>query len=206
MQQTYETFNDLAKLHNGETDLCKITKQYQVSQDPILFSFVFCELFPLSVLHSSKYFNLTGEDKASICVEELNKSMMAYDETKGAQIQTLYVRYVETRFRWETQVLHHQVRKGNYNTESLDIVPGEYGTSLNPILKGENDETYRLIDMYETLKSFNLTPNELSYCKLVTKYTTIKDTDIALILGISSAAITYIRRSLSKKLSIAICT
>lgn len=212
MKQTYATFNELAKLHAGETDLCKLAKHYQSSHDPILFSYVFCKLYNLTLSHANKFFNLTDADIASFSVEELNKAMLAFDESKGAQIHTLYMRYFDRRLYAETQMLNHDVRKGNYNTHSFDRVPGEQKDhyefkydQTQIMAEGKEDDSYNLINLNESLKSFNLTHNELSYCQLVTKYTKIKDTDIASILGISSAAITYIRRSLSKKLGPTIC-
>lgn len=202
MQKTYETLHELSKLHSGNTSLESLSLDYQSSRNPEIISYVFCKLFNLSVSNTNRYFTLTDADKASFCLEELDKAMLAFDATKGTKFSTLYVTYLLNRLRVEAYSLTHQLRKGNYDTESLDIEQNDDNFS---IIQGMDEKEYDVIDLHETLESFNLTPNELSYCKIATKYTSLKDTDIATMLGISSAAITYLRRSLSKKLSPSIC-
>lgn len=194
MNQTYKNFLKLSSLYRDQkADLSAVALEYQRTNDPVCYSFVFCRLYAYMITQTDKYFYLTDSDKDSYCMEELKKAMIDFDSTKGAKIQTLFDRYLNNRLRTETEQLSRDKRKVNNNTENYDIAHN----------KSTYDElSFDCIEVIESLKTLPLSDNELKYCQLIVHNANkINDSDIAKLLGVSSAAIHYIKNSLSKKLN-----
>ena len=110
MQETFKSLQTLSNLYEGDNTLSETALKYQQEQSPIHFAHIFCKLYPYLKTQSDKYFYLTEEDKTSFVLEELNKALLAYDPSKGAQVQTLVSIYVNNRLRMETQQLQHHKR------------------------------------------------------------------------------------------------
>lgn len=197
MLNTLKNFQDLSSLYTGEKDLDKAALAYQDTQDPVILAYVFCKSFPLIVNQANKYFYLTDSDKASFAVEELHRAMMDFQLNKGAKVQTFYSRYLNNRLRSETQALDMDKRKSNNVAESYEAVVE---------IKSAYDELgYDNVDFVDLLETaFNLSENELKYCKIVMNNTLdVMDSDVAKVIGVSPAAIHYMKKSLAKKLTLA---
>jgi DNA-binding CsgD family transcriptional regulator len=198
MDKTFKNFQKLSSLYeNQNANLSAVALQYQNNSDPICFSFVFCKLYPYMITQVAKFFYLTSEDKASFCVEELNKAMKDFDFFKANRVQTVFSLYLYNRLRQESSDLSYDKRKAN-------------NTSIGYDESGYTDQTYQdisfeNIEILESLASSNLSDKELKYCSLIIKNSgKIIDTDIASILGITSAGVNYIKNSLTKKIIMAL--
>jgi len=196
MIETYENFKELSNLYTGEdTNLDNLAIEYQQTEDPCLLVHVFCKWFPYTVSQVSKYFYLTEEDKASFVVEELHKAMTDFDVTRGAKIQTLFSRYLNNRLRAETQMMNHHKRRANNSTDSYQ--------AFAEVTQGHKELGYDQVEFLNIIRtSCNLNDNEVKYCEIVTSVdpNNIKDTDIAKLLGVTSAAINYMKKKLAEKL------
>jgi hypothetical protein len=195
MESTYKNLLNLSKLFETQgRDINVVTLQYRKSQDPIQFAYIFCKLYPFMVTQTDKYFYLTDQDKASHCIEELSKAISNFKLQENGSIQTLFGVYLNNRLRAETQQLQYNKRKANNAASDYESLTYAY-----------DDRQFESVDLLETLKSMDLSDNELRYCQLIIRDADkIKDTDIAKLLGISSAAITYIKNRLQKKLQFAV--
>lgn len=195
MNNTYKNFKQLSTLYyNQEADINYVVLDYQMTKDPVCLAFVFCKLYPYMVTVVNRYYYLTDEDKSSFCVEELSKTMKDYSYSKKTKVQTLFSKYLTNRLRSETENLSYDKRKADNVTDNY-----EYKVKTHVYV----EEQYDHIEYLESLRENpSLSVNELMYCELVVSNgNKIKDTDIAKTLGISSAAITYIKESLTKKLN-----
>jgi hypothetical protein len=199
MKNTYRNFGQLSKLYyNQEADINYVVLDYQATNDPVCLAFVFCKLFPYTILQTNKYHHITTEDKASFAVEELSKAMRDYSPlSKKAKIQTLFDRYLHNRLRMETEKVSFHNRRANNGADNYEFVADK-----TIYMESQYDQ----VEFIETLRSMNLSDNALKYCELIvrTSDNKIKDTDIAKMLGISSTAIHYIKESLVSKLDFAI--
>lgn len=193
MLNTLKNFQDLSKLYTGTKNLDQSAIEYQSTNDPVILAYVFVKSFPLIVNQANKYFYLTESDKASYAVEELHRSMIDFEEGKGAKIQTFFSRYLNNRLRAETQALNMDKRKSNNASESYE--------AIMEIASGYFESGYDDVEFTNLLEtSFNLSENELKYCKIVmTNTLDVKDSDIARVMGITPAAVHYMKKSLAKK-------
>lgn len=194
MESTYRNFTKLAKLYvDQNADINEVALEYQSTQDPICFSFIFCKYYPFMKTVAQKYFYFTEQDKASICVEVLNKALHDFNPQR-AKIQTLFGKYLSNRFLTEMKNLTYDKRKGNNNAESLQVCR----ELRNP--SSDFDD----VEVMESLSSMNLSKNELKYCQIiVSANSAFLDSDIARTLGISPSGVNQLKKSLSRKLKLA---
>lgn len=171
---------------------------YQDTEDPRYLMHVFLKYFPFTVTVADKYFGLTEDDKASYAVEELSRAMIHFEPDQGTKIQTLYAKFLSNRYRYETQQLNTQKRKANSEANS-----SQYDEEVFPVILTRTDKAYRDIEFEQSLKKCeSLTENEKRYCNIVMNEPEgISDSDIARDLGVTPAAVYYIKQSLQKKLS-----
>lgn len=198
MQSTLKNLCDLSSLYSGPVDLSKAATEYQKNQDPVILAYVFVTLYPLIRVVSDRYFYLTDSDRASFAVEELDKSMREFRLDGGAQIQTFFCRYFTRRLYAETKMLGHHVRRANRSADSWEEV-------TEGLHQGTDESGYSEVEfMIAVRSSGRLTVNEVRYCEIIldagSGEKVVKDSDIAEILGVSSAAVFYLKKSLEKKL------
>lgn len=211
MMETYQRLKELAALYEGDGNLNEVAMQYKETEDAILLSYAFCKLYPLIRTTCNKYFGLTDEDKSSFALEELHKAMLDYRRSGGAQLQTLFNRYLDRRLRAETQMLNYDKRKSNLYAESFEgtIVEDEKGNKEDTGYSnqlGYEEEGFDKVEILLTLADkAGLTENEFKYCEfIINEVSNVKhivDSEIASRLNISSAAVHYIKKSLQKKLA-----
>ena len=192
MRQTYANLSKLAK--ENPLELLDAIQQYKKDEDPMAFSNIFRELYPLSLSVCSKFWNLTENDMASFCLEELHKAIISYDETKtNAKFQTYFATCFRNRLRHETQKLSCDKRKANVKSDDFaayaEIAQGYYEVGI------ENAE------IYDLLEGSNLSEKEQQYCKIIMDTPgKITDKEISKIIGVSSAAVNYMKKRLRVKL------
>jgi hypothetical protein len=212
MLNTLKNFQELANLYDGQTsDLDDIAYLYLIDEDPIKLAFMFCKLFPLIMNQTGKYFNLTESDKASFAVEELHNAMMDFEKDQGAKIYTFYSRYLNARLRNETVALAQDKRKSDYVSESYEAITQattdasgrkDKVKAMAEINAGMIETGYDNVELMDLLENeMKLSEKELKYCNIVmTNSTGISDSDIARKMGVTPAAINYMKKSLARKL------
>lgn len=198
MSNTLKNFKQLAALYEGTSVTTEeFVLEFQYTEDPIIIAYVFCQSYALIVNQGNKFFGLSEEDKESFAVEELELAMMDYKEGKGASFKTFFMRYFVNRLRAETQATNTQKRKANNVTEEYEEVT---------TVRAYEDQGYDNVEFIDSLEtSFDLTENELKYCHIVMNNPVgVVDTDVAKLMGMTSAGVNWIKKSLKKKLSFAI--
>lgn len=193
MVSTYENLKPLTALYTGTKDFTQAALQYQETQDPAAFAYIFCGYFAFIKSVTDQFYYVTESDKASFALEELHKSLLAFDLSRGFKVQTLFSTYLRKRLVSETGVKHYQKRKANNSADSYERLLEdcvEEGQSLN-----ELDD----INFMMSLTDSNLTDVEVRFCKIVLQEK-VNCADIAKRLNISGSMVSYIKKSLRTKL------
>ena len=196
MNNTFSTLKTLSNLYKGSDDLSQIAEEYQLDKSPIKFAYVACKLEHYLKTQTNKYWGLTEEDKESFMLEEIDRAMLNYTPSKGAKVQTLISIYVNNRLRTETQQLQHDKRSANNTADSYEEI----------IATKENDEVdctqYQDIEIMSLLKSAELTESEMACCRIIMEEPhELKNTEIAAVLGITSAGVGYLKKRIAVKLA-----
>lgn len=210
MYETLKNFKQIAYLTSEELTP-EYVDTYKETQDSIILAKVFVKYFGHFKNITDRYFGLTEEDKASFVVEEIHKSLMNYDMTKGS-IYTLSDRYIVNRLRVETENTNLQKRKANY-AESYEGLIEEGCRDI----EGDHEEQL-VFELVDVIEKSNLTNAEKEYCKVflldrtqeladpekdtvVNGRLKVLNTEIAELINVTPAGVGSIRNSLKKKLT-----
>lgn len=193
---TFSNLKTLANLYIGSDDLSEVAENYQQDKSPAKLAYVVCRLEHYLKTQMNKYWGLTEEDKESFMLEEVDRAMLHYNPDKGAKVQTLISIYVNNRLRTETQQLQYDKRSANNAADSYEGI----------IATKENDEVectqYLDIEMSSLLNSAQLTESEMACCKIIMQEPhALKNTEIADMLGMTSAGVGYLKKRIAVKLA-----
>ena len=193
---TFSNLKTLANLYIGSDDLSEVAENYQQDKSPAKLAYVVCRLEHYLKTQTNKYWGLTEEDKESFMLEEVDRAMLHYNPDKGAKVQTLISIYVNNRLRTETQQLQYDKRSANNAADSYEEI----------IATKENDEVectqYLDIEMSSLLNSAQLTESEMACCKIIMQEPhALKNTEIADMLGMTSAGVGYLKKRIAVKLA-----
>ena len=213
MNATFNSLKELAALYQGPKDMNQVALDYQENpEDAILLSHAYCTNIGYIFTQTDKFFNLDSDSMASFVLEEIHRSMMAYEPGKGASWLTLFGRFLTNRLRAETQALNCDKRKSNNMVESFDgAFEFDEEESSNKDLSGligYEEEAFNEIELLMSLaEKEEITENEYKYCEIILKEvkspTSINDSEIAEKLQVSSAAVHYMKKKLRNKIGYA---
>lgn len=212
MNDTFKNLKSIAEMYEGnKNDLDLIAIEYQKTKDNVLLAVTFCELYQHISLRVNKYFNLTESDKASFALQELETAMLDFRTGKGAKLKTFYTRYLDRRMYAETNMTNHQKRSANNSCGSFESVNEEIvgkGSKKKSFNMKYTEDGFGNYEMMESLeKAKVLTENEIKYCKIIMRESSIvTDSEVARELSVSPSAINQLKKSLAKKfLNLQIC-
>src|SRR5699024_5200068 len=121
----------------------------------------------------------------------IHKSLMDYDETRNAKIQTIMITYIKNRLRSETQQTNMQKRKANNQTASYDNTLG--------IFEGKHSGGLDKVEMNTTIEQMkDMSENENFKIVSSKEYT---DYDKAKVMNIIKEAINQIKKRKNKKIT-----
>ena len=194
MQNTYKTMQTLRTSKFDNMSLEELAGCYNEELNPSILATAFCHTYALSLQVAGKFFGLCSADIASYALESLDQCLQTFDADKYSKFSTYYYTIFKNRLRTETQSLSTQKRKAIFHSDSLTSLV-ENGFDIADEAAG----FMQIIPIVmQTLGTFNLSANELKYCKLVMiGYT---NSDIAKLLGVSTMTISNIRKRLRIKL------
>lgn len=200
---TYKSLLNLSNLllttmgeHLSTKDL---VEAYHSGMQNEVIAYVFCNNYQLFKITANKFFGLSPEDKDSFILEEIYKALEKYEikESGNAKISTVVTTYIYNRLRTETQAL----QKASRATLNLATSFEDLG-DLDRLNEAGDTSSFSYSEMYELVSQLDLTPNERKCCEIIIlNNDTIKNSEIAEILGVSRAGVGHIKKSLRNKLA-----
>ena len=177
----------------------ELVRAYQEGRQTEVIAHVFCTNYQLFRLTANKFFGLSAEDKDSFILEEIAKALENYDlqSEKQAKITTVISTYIYNRLRTETQAL----QKASRATLNLATSFEDLG-DMERLEEAGDESTYSYSEMYELVCQLDLTENERKCCEIIIlNNDTLKNSEIAELLGVSRAGVGHIKKSLKVKLA-----
>ena len=157
------------------------------------------------MLHSigRKFFSFSREDVDSIVWETLNKALSTFKFNQKANFATYVTKLMNNAMRNEYRALKvTRVQRDwfvDVEWESCSAVDEEEG--LNVFSRQGVEEDWSAIDISNSIDSLPLTANQYAYIQcIVQNGHEMKDAEVAKEIGVTSAAISGIKKSLAKKL------
>jgi uncharacterized cysteine cluster protein YcgN (CxxCxxCC family) len=181
MDKTLKLLKPLVDFELLEYSLNDLALMYQLEPDTKTFATCFYKIFKLAITTSQKYWGLTEEDVASICLEKLDFCLRTY--VPGNNLTTYFTTVFCNRLREETQKYNYKKRKCVLQ-------------SINDLINESIYDTYNVLEM---LLPKNLTDKEYRYCMLLSEG--YDNASIAIKLGVSLTTLSNYRKSLKIKLA-----
>ena len=148
----YETLKMMRQIITGkekDTEEKELIKQYKESQNPNILAYFYIKNF--GMIQKADLTNyLSSQDKASFCLQELDKCLYNYNLENDCLFSTYFIKCFKNRLRMEREQLQTLKRKANILIENIY----EYSDNLS-----YTEESF-LLDNY------NLTEREKEFCKL----------------------------------------
>lgn len=196
MYQTFKNFREMLAELQIPVELDEVVELYHDYDDIYAIAIIYVNQYGHLKHVTDKFPRLTSEDKCSFILEEIVQALKNYDHTKGVKIQTVVSTYVYRRCYAENKMREHQKRMIDYDTTLTSSYEAYVEANID---KGMTD--FYQCELISYLESLDLTENELKYCKIVSSGEhSIKDSDVARMMGVTPAAINYIRKKLSSKI------
>jgi len=163
MRETLKMMECILNGKESEVDEKELIQQYKQRLLPNILAYFFKSNFNIICRTNILYPILDEEDKASFCLQEMDKCLQNFDITQNVKFITYFLTCYKNRLRMETEQLLVHKRKAlvNYiNLENEEII-------LN------NDIVFD--DLELVLNSYNLTESEKKQCKLLNAGYSLKE-------------------------------
>lgn len=160
--------------------------QYQRTLLPNILAFFFTDNIGIINKTNNLYPILDSEDKASFCLQELDKCLRNFNLDNNNKFITYFIKCYKNRLRMETEQLLTHKRKALINYDEFD---NEKIESLEYNLSSEIDFV---------LDSYNLTQNEKHFCNMI--YLGYSIREIAKIVNINFQTLYKTRNQIKEKI------
>lgn len=182
MRETFKMMQSILTGKEKDTNEKDLIKQYKNELCPNILAYFYTENYGLIYNAAEFYPYLSNEDKASFCLQILDKCLQKYKADSDIKFSTYFIKSFANCLQTKTKLLLMQKRKLLFSTEPL----------FEEIVSGKELE----IPLDSVLDSYNLTEIEKSHCKLLSAGYSLRE--IAKIFKITEACI-YKRNSKIKQ-------
>jgi len=192
MQSTLMMLRNQIKEDQKELTIDEISDRYKKTRDKSLLSLAFEKLYYLTYSVASKYYLMSEDDKASIALTGLDSALLNYNQ-ETAKFSTFYISILFNAFRTELIALSTDKRRILYNSTSYEeLKESGYETPTT------DEYNFEVVDLVE--KS-DLSATEKLYCSYIMQDNGVsKDSEIAVLMGISRMGVGYIKKRVKEKL------
>lgn len=178
MEETLKMMKSIITGKECKVNENELIKEYQKELSPNILAYFYVDNYRILQKTNLYYSILSTEDKASFCLQELDKCLQNYKLDNKVKFITYFIRCYKNRLRTESELLNTQKRKAMLNIIDIDNI--EINANCNLI-----EDTDFILNNYD------LTKEEKKQCKLLNMGYSIKE--IAKILGL--APITIYKRN-----------
>lgn len=185
MEETLKMMKGILLGKEKETNEKDLIELYQKDLCPNILAYFFVNNYGLICKTAKLYPRLDSEDKASFCLQELDKCLQKYDNKYEVSFMTYFIRCYTYRLNNELALISSYKRKTIHNLIQFE--------SLIDIGIFDNIEDYDLL-----YTEYKFTKSERQHCKLRLAGYTLKE--ISKLLKISTSAVCQRNSKIKKKI------
>lgn len=180
-------------LNGKEKNLSEIEliSLYQKTLSSNLLAYMFVNNYGIITTISKPFVIINDQDKASFCLQELDKALRTFDNNKKVKFTTYFIDLYKARLIQENHSLQYDKRKIMNDVTELDSIV-ETSYKIDDYFADENN----LLDNY------NLTEDEKKHCRLLNRGYSIKE--LSRIFNKSLALIYQRNNKIKKKINLSL--
>lgn len=183
MEETLKMMKSILTGKEGKVDEKELIKEYQEKLSPNILAYFYSNNFGLIYNLSKKYSNLLDEDKASFCLQELDKCLQNFSLDRNIK----FITYFLTCYTYRLNNLYYTK---NYTYDKFNTV------ELEKVNCSYDIDTFT--DENGILNQYNLTQREKLQCKLLNIGYSFKE--ISTILKVSESAVSQKNAIIKQKI------
>ncbi len=184
MNETLAMMKSILLGYENDITFEQLLNEYRRHLNPNYLAYLYISNYGVIYQTSRNYSMLNEDDKASFCLQELDKCLHTFDTTKEVKFITYFLVCYKNRLRTESEKLSLNINKANYVTSNLE----DYKDIL------QYDDVYDVLD----LGNYNLSNSQLLQCRLIEQGYSFKE--IAKLLNVSIQYIYQQNKNISKKI------
>lgn len=211
MTKTFETLKTLAREYNGgkkDKDLV-VNYNNRELQDRVI-SYIFCTNYSLFMSKARKFsVVLTTDDLESLILQAISDSIKTYKVDSKKELKFYIADSVYFTVRHEAQM----VRKGDVeyflnSTRFEETTEGHDGEAS--IMEMDNEvavacsceDNHDKFELTSLIDSLNLSEKQKNYLQIVIANPSLKDIEVAKILGVGRNSISMMKKRIREKISV----
>lgn len=181
----------------------ELVSEFKIKESDEICAEIFCRLYPLFVIKSTKYFSIPEEEKSSLALLFIMHSLRSYDINNArCKFNTYCIGNFERALIREIKSQNSGVRKANYNIINNQLITDtdtEFDVYMNTLSDISSEYDFEEVEFKIIYENLKLSDNQK---KFINKVMSDKsDQEIADEMGISKMRVYWIRRSIKEKLS-----
>jgi len=153
MEETLKMMKSILTGKEKEQDEKELIENYQKELLPNILAYFFTSNIGIIMKANKLYPILDEEDKASFCLQEMDKCLRNYNLENNNKFITYFVKCYKNRLRMETEQLLTQKRKAILNYEELNEIT--------------YNNTYEIESVDLLLENYTLSKTEKNLCQLL---------------------------------------
>lgn len=162
MEETLKMMKSILTGKEGKEDEKELIIKYQTGTYPNILAYFYSQNYGLLCNINKLYPIINEEDKASFCLQELDKCLLHYNISSATKFITYFSKCYKNKLRMEVEQLLTQKRKIQFYIDT-DI---EIDNCME-------DNYFNTVD--DTLNNYKLTNKEKTQCKLLNAGYSIKE-------------------------------
>jgi hypothetical protein len=184
MKETLKMMKSILTGKESKANEKEIIEEYKKDLCPNILAYFYSDNFGIIYKTSELYSLLSSEDKASFCLQELDKCLQNYNVNSNAKFITYFIKCYKNRLRVESQLLLYDKRKSIIQYRELDNISEVADLNIE--------------DINLLLRDYNLTESETLQVKLLNYGYKIRE--IAKLLNITSSAVSQRNQIIKQKI------
>lgn len=185
MEETLRMMKQYVIGYEKNKKLEELLSEYKENLNPNILAYLYVSNYGAIYNLSLNYNMLNGDDKASLCLCELDKCIQNYNSTKECSFLTYFLVCYKNRLRAENEQLFSHSKYANYVTNDID-------TCEQLLIYNDFEDVF-------DLKAYKLNMKELNHCNLILDGYSNKE--LSNILKISVQQVYNINKKIGKKLA-----
>lgn len=187
MEETLKMLKEIITGEEGKVNEKKLIEEYQKGLYPNILAYFFKSNYGIIINTNNNYPLLTDEDKASFCLQELDKCLQSFNLQQNVKFITYFIKCYKNRLRMESEQLLTQKRKILNTYDCIDDLEiSNYNEDID-------------LDLDSVLNTYNLSNIEKIQCKLLEAGYTVKE--IAFKLNVAPITIYKRNEKIKQKIS-----
>lgn len=209
MSTTLNTLKTLAREYNGGKDDKSLLANYNdLYHKNEVIAYIYCTNYNLFISKVGKFLNILNEDDIdSAILESIDTAMVNFDITRGNKLIPYMTNVIYNEVRYYAQ----SVRKGDMvaviqSTRFESVIEcKENSPELAEInkeiaLATSVEDSHETMELNSLIESLNLSQAQKNFLSILIDNPSLKDIEVAKILGVGRSSIANMKRRIREKL------